>query len=93
MHFPSTVRINAMVMLNHSGQDIFYNGDLRLVSNSGTTGGASGRLEVYYNLQWGTVCDGLFDLNDAIVACRQLGFVASITYDSVGSLGCVICIK
>ena len=63
-----------MVILNHSGQDLFNDGDLRLVSNNGTTGGTSGRLEVYYNFQWGTVCDDLFELDDGVVACRQLGF-------------------
>lgn len=34
----------------------------------------SGRLEVLVNDVWGTVCSKHFGKNEAIVACRQLGF-------------------
>lgn len=34
-----------------------------------------GRLEICLGGGWGTICDNGFGRNDAIVACRQLGFL------------------
>uniref|UniRef100_A0A1X7TIM3 SRCR domain-containing protein n=1 Tax=Amphimedon queenslandica TaxID=400682 RepID=A0A1X7TIM3_AMPQE len=48
-----------------------YPGQIRLQGSIYTS---YGRLEVYCNGQWGTVCDDTFGAADAKVVCRQLGY-------------------
>ena len=44
--------------------------DIRLRGNGATS--SAGRVEIYYNNQWGTICDDSFDTNDAQVYKKNI---------------------
>ena len=63
---------------------------LRLVSLTNRTDDLSaGRLEILINEEWGTVSPSAneFDINDANVACRQMGFSEAVAYGLAENLG------
>lgn len=48
---------------------------------------SEGRVEVYYNGQWGTVCDDDFSIHAAHVVCRELGYVEAKSWTASSSYG------
>uniref|UniRef100_A0A8C5HAS3 HHIP-like protein 1 n=1 Tax=Gouania willdenowi TaxID=441366 RepID=A0A8C5HAS3_GOUWI len=60
-------------------------GSVRLVSANGLTD--RGRVEIYIQNEWGTVCDDLFSRRAGDVVCRQLGFTTALAVMKRAVLG------
>ncbi|XP_060591027.1 deleted in malignant brain tumors 1 protein-like isoform X2 [Ruditapes philippinarum] len=103
--YPSTTHFSTklpwLTTPSHSFRTTYASTPIRL--RNGPTR-YSGRVEVYHNGQWGTVCDSYFDKFDARVICRMLGLYRGDSYSKayhnayfgagqgmiwLGSLGCV----
>ncbi|KAF3850412.1 hypothetical protein F7725_012184 [Dissostichus mawsoni] len=46
-----------------------------------------GRVEVYYNNEWGTVCDDDFNSHSAQVVCRELGYLEAVSWAPASKYG------
>ena len=46
-----------------------------------------GRVEVYYEYAWGTICSYDWDIGDAYVICRMLGYPSAIRASTYAEFG------
>ena len=44
-------------------------------------------MEIFYNGEWGTICDDNWDLSDATVVCRQLGYDGAVRASTGAEFG------
>ena len=63
---------------------VWAEGDIRLQEGANSL---EGRLEIYHEGQWGTVCNDGFTDGEAAVACRELGYGYSVVLGSVPYTG------
>ncbi|NXL95673.1 MARCO protein, partial [Alectura lathami] len=57
----------------------YVSSDIRIAG-----GGRRGRVEIFYQRSWGTICDDDWDIQDASVVCRMMGYSHAISAFTAG---------
>ena len=72
-YFLTEISSTLNVTLNLFSATACTDGDIRLM-NGTEPSVREGRVEICYNNAYGSICDDFWDIVDASVVCRQLGF-------------------
>lgn len=84
----ANLSFNFFINCGHKMFLILSASPVRLVSSSDSTANiSSGRLEIFINNTWGTVCGDGFSIDSANLACQELGFDNGNSYISASFIG------
>ena len=71
------MNVGYLLMALHSSLNVYlFTVPVRLAGLNDTN--YAGRVEVFYHGKWGKICRNEWDINDANVVCKQLGFQSAL---------------
>lgn len=79
--------IKLIILLIHVPLHLCFAVDETLVRLVNGSGPHEGRVEVFHERRWGTVCDDVWDKKDGDVVCRMLGYRAATEVHKTGRFG------